>query len=324
MQARRKLTVSLFQRTLDCMADGVLLIGPARKVLYANRPFGRLWNIPEAALNGLLDREVFDLMAAQLVDAFKFRTEAERLYGSVEDSEDEILLKDGRVFARRSAPFEEEGDGFARIWIFSDVTDAIQAQIDPLTGLPNRRAYSIRYPALASAASDGFVKALAIMDIDNFKAYNDIYGHAAGDVVLQRVGRVIASHLRDPADSAFRIGGEEFVIACKARTAAGAMGFFERLRKSIASKAIPHRRNEPEGVVTASFGLAMFKEPRDPGLLFEAADQALYLSKSRGRNSVTIADLSDVPVVTPLEPGAFSPPAGFNAVVGRVSQAALK
>lgn len=279
------------------MADGVLLSGPARSVIYANRSFHRLWNLPDAALSSLGGQEVFDIMTSQLVNALEFRSTTERLYGSVEHSEDEILLKDGRVFSRRSAPFEEDGDGLGRIWIFSDITDAIQAQIDPLTGLPNRRAYSIRYPALASAPDDGLVKALAIMDIDNFKAYNDIYGHAAGDIVLRRIGRLIASHLRDPADSAFRIGGEEFVIACKARTNNGAIAYFERLRKSIAAKAIPHKRNEPEGIVTASFGLAMFKEPRDPGTLFEAADQALYMSKSRGRNGITIADLARVPVV---------------------------
>lgn len=324
MQARSELTVSLFQRTLDCMADGVLLTGRARDIVYASRPFLRLWNIPDGALSTLREEDVFHLMAGQLVDPGTIRNEAERLYGSAEHSDDEIMLKDGRVFARRSAPFEEEGDGFARIWIFSDITDAIQAQIDLLTGLPNRRAYSIRYPALVSAPSDGRVTALAIMDIDNFKAYNDAYGHAAGDVVLQRVGRVIASHLRDPAASAFRIGGEEFVIACKARNDAGAIAFFEKLRKSIAAKAIPHMRNNPEGVVTASFGLAMFLEPRDPGLLFEAVDHALYHSKSLGRNSVTIADLSRVPIITPVEAEPLSTLASLASAAGLVNQTAPK
>lgn len=133
------------------------------------------------------------------------------------------------------------------------------------------------------------------MDVDNFKGYNDVYGHAAGDIVLKQIGRLVSSRLRGD-DVAFRIGGEEFLIACTARTEMGACAFFEALRLGIEAEGIPHKLNGPRRVVTASFGLAVFRGPHDPEKLFEAVDEALYVSKASGRNVVTIADLASISV----------------------------
>ncbi|WP_374448920.1 GGDEF domain-containing protein [Stella sp.] len=187
-------------------------------------------------------------------------------------------------------PFlQAEGD-HGRIWIFTDVTEAWQARRDPLTGVANRRAYARRFPDFALRPDDGLLKSLAIIDVDNFKGYNDRYGHAAGDAVLIRVADVLSGLLSGEDDELFRIGGEEFVIIGKHRTAAGAGALFERLRAAIERQGIEHAGN-PGGVVTASFGVVLFRGAMHPGHLFDHADQCLYRAKEAGRNRVTIERL---------------------------------
>jgi diguanylate cyclase (GGDEF)-like protein len=281
--------MSLFQQTLESLPDGVLLISSEREVIYANKTFLALWKVPQTITSNWNRVALLQHVSNQLDQPGMFRREVERLYGSTESSEDELSLGDGRIFSRRSVPFVEQDNGLGRIWIFTDITEAWHARLDALTGLPNRRAYSLKYPKIVSAADDGFIRGVGIMDVDNFKGYNDIYGHAAGDIVLKQIGRLISSRLRGD-DIAFRIGGEEFLISCTARTEMGACAFFEALRAGIEAEAIPHQMNGP-GVVTASFGLAVFKGPRDPEKLFEGVDGALYVSKSSGRNMITLVNL---------------------------------
>jgi diguanylate cyclase (GGDEF)-like protein len=288
LPAQNPSTASLFQQTLESLPDGVLLISSEKEVIYANKAFLALWKVPTTLLSHWDRATLLEHVSNQLDQPSVFRRDVERLYKSNENSEDELGLIDGRIFSRRSVPFVEKENGLGRIWIFTDITEAWHARLDTLTGLPNRRAYSLKYPKIASAADDGFFKGVGIMDVDNFKGYNDIYGHAAGDIVLKRIGQLISSRLHGD-DVAFRIGGEEFLIACKARTEMGAFAFFEALRTGIEAEGIPHQKNE-SGVVTASFGLAVFKGARDPEKLFEAVDAALYISKSSGRNMVTNVD----------------------------------
>lgn len=288
MRVHIESTKSLFKLTLDNLPDGVLLVSTSRKILYTNAAFSSIWHVPPSLLAEQHHPDLFKHVCSQTMDPDGFRSEVVRLYDSTENSEDEILLKDGRILSRRSVPFFDETIGCARIWIFTDVTDAWHAEIDSLTGLPNRRAYGRQFAGIA-AQDDGLVSGVAIMDVDNFKAYNDLYGHAAGDAVLQKIGELLLSRI-EKTDAAFRIGGEEFLIACRARTDKGALTFFEAIRRAIEGEAIQHQGNPPGNVVTASFGLAVFKGPRDPSRLFESVDRALYISKTCGRNQITLAD----------------------------------
>jgi GGDEF domain-containing protein len=136
----------------------------------------------------------------QLLDPEGFLREVDRLQLAQETSEDEILLKDGRIFSRRSVPFDEGGRLAARIWIFTDITEARSASIDALTGIPNRHAYSRQFPEYLNTANDGLFRSVAILDIDNFKSYNDRHGHAAGDDVLRQIGTVLRTHLTNADD----------------------------------------------------------------------------------------------------------------------------
>ena len=124
----------------------------------------------------------------------------------------------------------------------------------PGRGVPNRRAYSEDYPGFVEAADDGLPKAVSIMDIDNFKAYNDRYGHAAGDLVLRQIGGLLRRLLRSD-DQVFRIGGEEFLLACKTRDAGDAHAFFETIRQSVEAMGLTHVGNPPHGALAGSVAM---------------------------------------------------------------------
>jgi diguanylate cyclase (GGDEF)-like protein len=222
----------------------------------------------------------------QVTDAAAFVREVERITPTAEASQDEIHLKDGRILSRRSVPYEENGTFVARLWIFTDVTEARAAWVDALCGIPNRRAYSKHFPQFAEAPEDGLVRSVGLMDIDNFKAYNDRYGHAAGDLVLQEIGALLRRHTYHGDDLVFRIGGEEFLVACKTRQEGDAHAFFEAVRQSVMALQLAHSGNPPHHVVTTSIGLEVFRAPQKPADLFGRIDAALYQAKAEGRNKI--------------------------------------
>lgn len=282
---------SLFESALDALPDGVLLISSERRVIYANPAFVKHWRIPSALLDFPDEAKMLRHASEQLADPESFLREVEQLHATDRSFQDELQFKDGRIFSRRSVPFLVGENFQARIWIFTDVTEARHSYIDALSGVPNRRAYSRDFPLFATAADDGLLRSAAILDIDNFKAYNDHYGHAAGDVVLRQVGALLRTLLRNDDDLVFRIGGEEFLLASKPRNIGDARLLFDEVRQAIAAAAIPHVGNPPYNVVTTSIGYGVFRGPRRAGDIFESIDAALYRAKSNGRNRLCEAPL---------------------------------
>jgi diguanylate cyclase (GGDEF)-like protein len=189
-------------------------------------------------------------------------------------------------------PFQEDSTLHTRIWIFTDVTEARHACIDTMTGLPNRRAYSRDFPRSVLAEDDGLVRSVSIMDIDNFKAYNDMYGHAAGDDVLRQIGALLRQRFTRSDDLVFRIGGEEFLLAARFRESSSVATFFEEIRNSVQQTKIEHLGNSPYNCVTASFGVAIFVGPKEVDAVFRKADSFLYDAKASGRNRVNVGSLS--------------------------------
>jgi diguanylate cyclase (GGDEF)-like protein len=161
---------------------------------------------------------------------------------------------------------------------------------DPLTGLGNRRALEEDLDLLeARVVRYGQRYCVALLDIDHFKAYNDSYGHQAGDEVLQTV----ATQLNDEArrgDAVYRYGGEEFLCIFPEQSLAGAAVAAERMRSGLELLAIPHHDTSP-GVLTISAGLAMLDphHARSVGEVLKEADEALYRAKQLGRNNVECA-----------------------------------
>jgi len=158
------------------------------------------------------------------------------------------------------------------------------AQIDPLTGLANRRGLDERLAQeWARLLRHGGCLSVIMADLDDFKRVNDQFGHPAGDEVLRQVARLLADGCRE-SDMPARYGGEEFVVIAPETTAQAAADLAERLRMSICFRPLAVRGKAVE--VTVSLGVADNEGLKTPEELVQAADEALYCAKSAGRNCV--------------------------------------
>ncbi len=201
------------------------------------------------------------------------------------------------------------------------------ARRDPLTGLANRRAYdswlatawaqeasSDKAASEKAASGDkagginlsaiiaGGIKigaekpargrlGLIVIDVDRFKAFNDFYGHAAGDSCLKNIAICLREQLRGTTDLVARLGGEEFAVLLPALSEANCADVAERMRLAVQRLELPHSGLGPHGLVTVSAGVAstLIVPAQSPAALFEAADSALYEAKISGRNRVCVA-----------------------------------
>ena len=166
-----------------------------------------------------------------------------------------------------------------------------KAYIDGLTNIPNRRKFDEEIArAWRVAARAGDSLSIAMIDVDHFKAYNDTYGHQAGDECLRAVARAINNVAKRPGDVTARYGGEEFVIMLPSTDAAGALMVAERTRQAVEALAIAHAKSTAAPVVSVSIGVACVKPDgeiaRGKEDLIAEADALLYQAKRSGRNRV--------------------------------------
>ena len=158
------------------------------------------------------------------------------------------------------------------------------AMRDQLTSLFNRHSlFEIAPKEISTALRNHYEESLLVIDVDNFKAINDRYGHQTGDLVLRELGALILSLLRD-GDYAARFGGEEFVVLMPHCGIQNAMHRAEELR--AAAEALHPSDLE----VTISIGVAALREGWDFEVLFKAADRAVYRAKDGGKNRVAVED----------------------------------
>lgn len=169
---------------------------------------------------------------------------------------------------------------------------ALLASTDALTGLPNRRRFDEVYAReWVRAHRMQASLALLFIDADNFKSFNDHYGHGVGDVLLKKIATGIADSIRAPGDFVARYGGEEFIAILPDTQAAEALRIAERICASIPALAVPHV-GTLSGVATVSIGVAAARPVSSLGrdALLAQADAALYLAKGRGRGRVAVID----------------------------------
>ncbi|MBB5496448.1 diguanylate cyclase (GGDEF)-like protein [Paraburkholderia sp. MM5384-R2] len=166
------------------------------------------------------------------------------------------------------------------------------ARTDVLTGLNNRRTLDeILAKEWSTVKRNGSEFSLLFVDLDRFKAYNDTYGHQAGDDALASVARCIAHSIRRPRDTAARYGGEEFVVVLPDTNASGAQAVAEKISAAVNALNIAHVGSE-HGCVTVSIGATSCRpdEDDDVASVVRAADAALYEAKAHGRNRVATVE----------------------------------
>jgi diguanylate cyclase len=169
-----------------------------------------------------------------------------------------------------------------------------EAEIDHLTGLPNRRAFEARYNLEYKATADnGEPLCVAFCDIDEFKRINDQHGHEAGDRVLRTVAQSLATMSNDKCHVA-RHGGEEFVVLLRDKMIEDAWALIDEAREALAARRLINRSTDvPFGQITLSAGVADVHAFPDPREALRAADNALLRAKESGRNVVLKANPPD-------------------------------
>jgi len=177
-------------------------------------------------------------------------------------------------------------------------TDMLEqlVSLDGLTNIFNRRKFNEMLDSEWNRAiRDENPLSLILIDVDQFKSYNDHYGHAAGDDCLRRVANTLKTGIKRASDFLARYGGEEFAVILPGTDLAGAGHVAENMRKDIETLRIPHARSQVAAHVTVSLGVATIKPQKDllsPVVLIKEADKMLYRAKEEGRNRMRLKDLS--------------------------------
>lgn len=195
----------------------------------------------------------------------------------------EASQREADLYRLRTAQLEQEIDEHKRI---QDVLER-ESMLDPLTDLANRRVLeAFLNQEIGRHARLGLELSVIMIDLDQYKAYNDSYGHIRGDACLQRVATVLRAVIARHGDLVARFGGDEFICILPETDSRGAQIVAERVRAAIADLKIPHRTSSAAEHVTASLGVittvpAPHQIARD---LIELADAQLYLAKAEGRD----------------------------------------
>ncbi|MSR10009.1 MAG: GGDEF domain-containing protein [Gammaproteobacteria bacterium] len=167
------------------------------------------------------------------------------------------------------------------------------AERDGLTGLYNRRRYDRDVEKLwRQSRRDQSRLTLLLVDIDHFKAFNDLYGHQAGDEALKRVAAVMATCAQRPLDFAARFGGEEFALVLYGPAQDFGREIPEMLRRSVEEQKIPHAESTTGPWLTVSVGVAIVSPGNERSLAgaIQLADEALYQAKEDGRNRIVVKE----------------------------------
>ncbi|ODT70638.1 MAG: hypothetical protein ABS75_12285 [Pelagibacterium sp. SCN 63-23] len=306
LERRLRETQNELDVVLTGMSDGLARFDAKNTLVFSNGKYQNLFPLtgsirqPGAKLETILDAVIRTREQLYTADASAWKNEIlkrTRLGG-----EEQVQMSDGRWLRIRTQPLDDGG----AVVIVSDVTALkrsemelmgvaeqfkVLASTDPLTGLRNRRDFDQSLEELFGR--DGKARAgvgLLMVDIDHFKAYNDLYGHPAGDACIRMVAECIANACGRATDVAARYGGEEFGIVLPGTDMDGSMAVASEILSAVTSLAIPHK-GSPHGLVSVSIGVASIggQEMGDSQTLLRHADKALYAAKEAGRSQIKAA-----------------------------------
>lgn len=204
--------------------------------------------------------------------------------------------KDGTIYWSDSTiipDLDENGKKVGYTSIGHDITSKKRIEEiaihDELTQLFNRRHFNEVFEHECNRAKRAASNFLFVMiDVDNFKNYNDTYGHQDGDRVLQKIGKILKENTKRSGDYAFRLGGEEFGILAQNRLKEKALLFVEKIRKAVEEHKIEHKLNNDVGHITISAGIffRLLKIEDTSAKIYKKADELLYKAKAKGRNRI--------------------------------------
>ena len=275
---------------------GLVVIGVGG-LIASRRPEEIVERDEPAERGGILPATMFLLLIAGLIDALLDHSPsgaAVTLGGGLLFSGAALIVRSTLLERRLREMLARERGALAALGEREAELARLNAQLvedsrrDPLTGLRNRRALSDDLPRLEAARLQrGRSFAMALCDVDHFKAYNDHLGHLAGDQALRAIAATVRGALR-AGDVAYRFGGEELLLVLQDAGAGEAMAAAERVRAAVQHAAIEHP-DGIDGVLTVSIGVAAGHD--DANTLLARADGALYNAKRAGRNcAITAAD----------------------------------
>jgi diguanylate cyclase (GGDEF)-like protein/PAS domain S-box-containing protein len=306
LQEELRTTKLQLEDALEHMADGLVLYDKSNRIILCNHKYGQLFPLtsdlrrPGTHLADIL-RASIARGESRLPDEIDSEAWiAERCRANPLPGTRIIELADGRYVEARTRTSTAGG----ALSVLTDVTErrrtenelaALNAQLaelaltDSLTGLFNRRGLDTALTKeFDRGARETALLSVLLFDVDLFKAYNDTYGHQAGDECLVAIAKEVRAMVRRPADVAARYGGEEFAVILPHTPLSGAVEFAERLRLAVRRLRIPHKASQ-YGVVTISVGVTtqvpgfLIKHPQG---LMSRADAALYDAKAAGRDRV--------------------------------------
>lgn len=247
--------------------------------IYEQQRFGALWLILVAVLLLLWVGRRYSVRLKQ--EAQKQADLRETIARANQDLEHKVQL--------RTAELQTANERLERL-----------SSLDGLSGLANRRTFDqTLLTEWQRAQRHGQWLAVIMLDIDNFKAYNDHYGHQAGDACIQALAQVLSDSVRRSGELVARYGGEEFVFLLPGSDVSAALKTAERTRQAVEARALPHAYSATADHVTISLGVAALRPGPDDisARLVKMADDALYAAKNAGRNRVhSYFELSEEPV----------------------------
>lgn len=302
---------------MSCITQGVLIVDENLKILYANERYRSMRSLQDHVVapgNSLVElfhdnayRGEYGPGDPEQHITTRLRPVIDRLPFALDRQ-----LSDGTYIAVTGSPLPSGG----YVFTFTDVTERHQSarrleeqinertrslelanrklaelsRTDGLTDVPNRRHFdAVMASEWARAKRNDSSLALLMLDVDFFKAYNDHYGHLAGDQCLRDIASVLKERVRRPGDTLARYGGEEFAIILADTDANGSQTLAQGLCESVSERGIVHECSS-WGVVTISVGVGIQSENRyeTPSAWIRGADAALYCAKTSGRNRVEI------------------------------------
>ena len=283
----QKMTESLLQTTLDSTSDGILVVDSRDKFISFNKQFVLLWKIPDSVVSSYDNDDAECWVRKQLKQpTLFFKNQGDPITSGEASFDDALVLTDGRVIQHFSRPQFIHGIMVGHVWSFRDVTEYIKVKselerhaiTDPLTGLYNRRYFSLQAnKEVANAKRKKETIAVVLCDLNGFKRINDTKGHQEGDEVLKSVAQAIRDSMR-ASDMVFRWGGDEFLLVLPATNRDGMLALVSRVQSTVLQ--IGNAAGVP---LSISIGMVFYPEHgTDMDELIDMADRALYHAKKEG------------------------------------------